>query len=141
MFLPTLTARLGFCLIQQGDSMRVVAYLISMPLFVLGACSADNGPSGAIYRAKDAVRQQMKDSGSAEFQDLEVQKLDNGRLAVCGSVNGKNSFGALAGYQRFYHVDGGATIMADTAPADLMDGLWQTAGCGGLKQPLARSSS
>lgn len=47
----------------------------------------------------ELVANKMKDPSSVKFRDVNVY-LDH-RL-VCGQVNAKNSFGAYAGYTRFY---------------------------------------
>ena len=91
----------------------------------LSACNSTK-EENAIWEARDAVGKQMRDESSAQFRNIEVHRIQNGRLVVCGSVNGKNAFGAMTGYARFVHVTGGATIMEDTAPAELMDTLWNT---------------
>jgi hypothetical protein len=55
-----------------------------------------------IDRAKGAVKQKLKDPGSAEFQRVKffAQKEKLPPL-VCGEVNAKNSLGGKAGFQRF----------------------------------------
>jgi hypothetical protein len=48
--------------------------------------------------AKQAVRNSLKDPGSAQWQLLRVTS----RGAVCGFVNSRNSYGAYAGVQSFF---------------------------------------
>lgn len=57
--------------------------------------------SNAIFRARSAVAAQMKDPDSAQFRNFYVVKNDVGGLIVCGEVNSKNSFGAMAGFGKF----------------------------------------
>lgn len=45
---------------------------------------------------QNAVLAHLKDPGSAMFRNVAM-----GKLAVCGEVNSKNSFGGFGGYQRF----------------------------------------
>lgn len=59
-------------------------------LVVLAGCG------GAEDQAKKEVAALLRDPESAQFRDLRKA----GGL-VCGEVNGRNAFGAYAGYQRF----------------------------------------
>ena len=59
-------------------------------------------------QAKDAVRGDLRDPGSATFRNLEVHY----RSTVCGEVNAKNSFGAFGGHRRF--VWSGGRVYFDT---------------------------
>jgi len=56
-------------------------------LFALGACNK---------AAKDAVRQQLNDPESAQFE--RVEKING---ITCGLVNAKNSMGGYAGFRGF----------------------------------------
>lgn len=56
--------------------------------------------------ARKAVEAQLKDPSSAQFKD--IRRIGE---VVCGAVNSKNSFGAYAGFVRFYVVDGQAAIL------------------------------
>jgi hypothetical protein len=51
--------------------------------------------------AKAAVAASLRDPSSAEFRNIMV-----GTSATCGEVNGKNGFGAYAGFKPFVYVDG-----------------------------------
>ncbi|MEI7250286.1 hypothetical protein [Pectobacterium versatile] len=50
--------------------------------------------------AKISVAERLKDPESAKFSDLYIIRGERD-VAVCGSVNGKNSFGAYTGSVRF----------------------------------------
>jgi hypothetical protein len=53
--------------------------------------------------AQQAVRRQMKDPESTRFdKGSQLYKLGNGDIAVCGSVNAKNSYGGYTGYGPYY---------------------------------------
>ena len=51
-------------------------------------------------RALEAVSQELIDPSSAQFRN--VFKHDYAMEFWCGEVNGKNSFGAYAGFRKFY---------------------------------------
>jgi hypothetical protein len=51
-----------------------------------------------------AVSKWMKDPASASFGSLSAVKLRQGRVAVCGEVDGRNSAGAYTGMSRFVGV-------------------------------------
>jgi hypothetical protein len=55
--------------------------------------------------AQDAVAQALRDPSSAEFRNVV-----EGSSATCGEVNGKNGFGAFAGFQRFVYSNGQVTF-------------------------------
>lgn len=59
-----------------------------------------------IINAENAVSRSMKDPSSAKFMNSRLQYSGT----VCGLVNGKNSFGAYAGYQRYVYYSGIAAI-------------------------------
>lgn len=50
---------------------------------------------------KDAVRDRLKDPGSAEFRDVRFHAYQGGTAVVCGQVNAKNEYGGYTGYQHF----------------------------------------
>lgn len=56
---------------------------------------------------KSQVVYDFKDPATAQFRNIQAFRVQNGDIAVCGEVNGKNSFGAYIGYKPFYiRVDG-----------------------------------
>lgn len=88
---------------------------------MVGACIATLALAGCdpnISQAKDAVRNLEKDSDSAEFRN--VRECPTG-FYVTGEVNGKNSYGAYAGYKTFYANSAGAHIVDEDDPADMTD--------------------
>lgn len=110
-----------------GDVSPVVG-LIGM--FLLGL--AVETPEGDMMRAaKDAVKGQLRDSGSAEFRNIEVYKTKDGHEVVCGEVNSKNGFGAMAGFNRFFYLGGNIAIMQQLDTGPEMGGLWSAEGCDG----------
>lgn len=77
---------------------------------LLAACSLLAGCGIAItptqkleQQAKAAVSRTMKDPSSAEFRSLDIY---SGSGVVCGEVNAKNSFGAMAGFEGFVYDNG-----------------------------------
>lgn len=62
--------------------------------------SGDVSNTMMITLAKDAVKANMSDPGSAKFDNITVSHKV-GNPVVCGFVNGKNKFGGYVGSQRF----------------------------------------
>jgi hypothetical protein len=54
-----------------------------------------------VEKGKDAVREKLKDSDSAKFQNVYFHRGVNNVPLSCGEVNSKNSFGGYGGFQRF----------------------------------------
>ena len=70
----------------------------------LAACgSQDDNARGS---AEKAISAKLKDPGSAKFTDVFLVEVkapapETRHVAVCGTVDGKNSFGAYSGGSRF----------------------------------------
>lgn len=83
--------------------LRILALLAPGPLALLPACTIPDPPIEDFV--KTAVSRQLKDPDSAKFGPIAVRiepKEDGlSSLIACGTVNGKNSFGAYAGDVRF----------------------------------------
>lgn len=56
---------------------------------------------GILQEIRAKVAEQLKDPASAQFRKIRLQKGPSGDF-VCGEVNGKNSYGAYAGYTPFF---------------------------------------
>lgn len=54
-----------------------------------------------VRKSKEALTKNYKDPASAEFTDLVVSEGSDKRV-LCGSVNGKNSYGGYVGRKMFY---------------------------------------
>lgn len=54
-----------------------------------------------MQRGMDLARQRLKDPESARFRSVYFHQGQLGVPVTCGEVNGKNSFNAYIGYQRF----------------------------------------
>ena len=72
---------------------------------VLAGCKP--GEEKAISLAKSEVSANLKDPASAQFRNVKVSKMtdaEDGRVVavVCGEINGKNGFGAYAGFHPFF---------------------------------------
>nr|WP_154294235.1 hypothetical protein [Escherichia coli] len=77
---------------------------LAIPL-VLAGCKP--GEEKAISLAKSEVAANLKDPASAQFRNVKIAKMtdaDDGRIiaVVCGEINGKNGFGAYAGFHPFF---------------------------------------
>ncbi|EOZ7525305.1 membrane lipoprotein lipid attachment site-containing protein [Enterobacter quasiroggenkampii] len=84
--------------------MKKILLALVIPL-VLAGCKP--GEEKAISLAKSEVAANLKDPASAQFRDVKVAKMtdaEDGRVVavVCGEVNGKNGFGAYAGFHPFF---------------------------------------
>lgn len=102
-------------IVEQGIIVAVAATLLGAAVF---------GPNmWAVHKAKQAAAQELLDPSSAQFRNVRVVS-DVGSKTVCGEVNGKNRYGAYAGYRRFVASGSIATIDPDrTASADVV-GWW-----------------
>jgi hypothetical protein len=75
------------------------AYVIVAALALVGC-----GEFGAEGEARRLVADQLKDPASAQFRGIASESVPEGGVTtvyVCGEVNGRNSYGAYSGYQRF----------------------------------------
>lgn len=70
-------------------------------MFLAGCHWSPGSESSRIREAQEVVARELRDPGSAQFRDVREVELDNGMLAYCGEVNGKNAFGAYSGYRAF----------------------------------------
>ena len=109
---------------------------IAFSVFITGGCGS-NEDAAQIEAVKEAVRQTLKDSNSAEFTNVRVYEG-----LVCGEVNAKNSFGGDAGKQRFWGGNSGGytgtgshnfrrtgNTLRSTQPSDVRSKLGQTPFC------------
>lgn len=72
--------------------------------------------------AKKLVAHSLRDPASAQFRDV----VEHGG-AVCGEVNGKNGFGAYAGFKHFIVVDDQVTVELDLPSEALSPGISRAA--------------
>lgn len=82
--------------------MKKIVFIITMLLLT----SCKPGEDKAIQLAKNEMSASMKDPDSAKFRYMRFIKeneKNDGSIsgAVCGQVNGKNGFGAYAGFTPF----------------------------------------
>lgn len=96
--------------------------IIIMSLIAFGAVIR-TPQSDLLFEARRAVESQLKDSSSAEFKEIGVYQSDDGSLTACGNVNGKNSFGAMAGYKRFFYKNG-VVVIEERGAESLLDEAW-----------------
>lgn len=85
---------------------RTMMTLASLAVLTAGACSTSNETTPEQYEelaesvCQDAVRDVLKDPGSAEFEDIATSLVVDGEeWKVTGQVNANNSFGGKVGYQ------------------------------------------
>ncbi|MGG8247756.1 lipoprotein [Klebsiella aerogenes] len=84
--------------------MKKLLLTLVIPL-VLSGCNP--GEEKAISLAKSEVAANLKDPASAQFRNVKVSKMtdaEDGHViaVVCGEINGKNGFGAYAGFHPFF---------------------------------------
>lgn len=84
--------------------MKKLLLTLVIPL-VLAGCKP--GKEKAISLAKSEVAANLKDPASAQFRNVKVSKMtdaEDGHViaVVCGEINGKNGFGAYAGFHPFF---------------------------------------
>lgn len=84
--------------------MKKILLALVIPL-VLAGCKP--GEEKAISLAKSEVAANLKDPVSAQFRNVKVSKMtdaEDGHVVavVCGEINGKNGFGAYAGFHPFF---------------------------------------
>lgn len=65
----------------------------------------------AIGAARELVSYGLRDPSSAQYRNVAARAG-----AVCGEVNGKNAYGAYAGFKHFIVYDGAVTIEPELAP-------------------------
>lgn len=77
------------------------AHTILLICVTMAACGSENRERDElIAEAKAAVGEQLKDPESAKFSEIGVPRPG----VVCGKVNGKNSYGAYSGAERFVYI-------------------------------------
>lgn len=84
--------------------MKKILLALVIPL-VLSGCKPDE--EKAISLAKSEVAGNLKDPASAQFRNVKVSKMTDAEdgyvvAVVCGEINGKNGFGAYAGFHPFF---------------------------------------
>ena len=114
----------------------VVALFVGMVLLGLAVATPE---TDAAFEAKRAVETQLKDSSSAEFRQVKVYKVGERSYAVCGEVNARNGFGAMAGFSRFVYL--GQVAVIDDGTDETFNTVWSTAGCDDSKGFPSRSLS
>lgn len=120
-----------------------IAAVVGIPIGLFVAAVAlglaiSTPESYMLHDAEDAVENQLRDSSSATFRNVNVYKV-SGKDIVCGEVNSKNGFGAMAGYSRFFYVGGRIAVIEQPEIGPNMGGLWSAEGCDGSKGPAVLS--
>lgn len=68
-----------------------------------------------VVSAKERATRDLFDPASAEFRDLSVAKLEDGRRMLCGAINANNRYGAKVGFSSFISGNGKENDGAITA--------------------------
>jgi hypothetical protein len=89
--------------------MRTGCLIITL---ALAGCSQFSEEARAIEKAESAVADKLKDPESAQFRN--VEPCPDNPIWYTGEVNGKNSFGAYAGFERFYSLGPVAYLESET---------------------------
>ena len=102
----------------------VVAIFIAV--FMYKAYTSPSRPSrpstyDVLAMGKEAVRAEVKDPDAVKFGRIWVGKAGNGQVA-CGYFNGKNSFGAYVGFQRF--IAAPHIVVSEEDGSGLIDKMW-----------------
>lgn len=81
----------------------LISLAVSVLVFSMNANAYSNKSKEDLWNAKSqlAVKNKLKDSGSAQFRNIYFHRGKDGIPMTCGEVNSKNSFGGYSGYQRF----------------------------------------
>ena len=94
-------------------------------LFALVAASAiaqPKVPASFVTSAKSRLTAGFKDPNGAQYQGLFIALAGPGKVpTLCGSVNGKNSYGAYTGFRRFY-ADADSAEIEDSSESMTMFG-------------------
>ncbi len=64
-----------------------------------------------IVAAERAVKGELKDPDSAQFQEVRANYTEEFGVVACGRVNAKNEFGGYTGFRRF--VSGGKSVILE----------------------------
>lgn len=107
--------------------------ILAISLFFIGT-EAFADSATLINQAKKAVRSQLKDPSSAQFDYVYAVTTISGAKAVCGEVNAKNTYGGYTGFTPFYSYQGYTKIIPNTdneVLAQLYATNYAEAGCAG----------
>ena len=63
--------------------------------------------------AKAAVKSQLRDPDSAEFQSVVGHDVGRGQFVFCGTVNAKNGFGGYNGFRAFFTLGPNLAMIED----------------------------
>lgn len=86
--------------------------MVKLLTFILALCllGCSSSDEKAVARAEKAISKKLKDPSSAKFDGAYIVRtkslnnVDYTQVAVCGVVDGKNSFGAYTGGSRYVAV-------------------------------------
>jgi hypothetical protein len=110
----------------------LIALVVSAVVLSVGLIPAYAQTDPRVEAAESAVKEGLKDPGSAQFKNVVVKTNSLGETAVCGEYNARNSFGGYVGFQPFGVV--GSVVATQTAELERM-------GCLGSDAELDRRHS
>lgn len=100
--------RTGCLLLTAMCAAAIVTIVVTISL-LQGSPPPLTPEQSNIAAAKAAIRYVAKDADSVVFRAVEAKP----NSAVCGEYNGRNSFGALAGFKRFIWKTGNDLLVED----------------------------
>ena len=80
-------------------------------LLLVAGCNQLTQEGRLIEDGKRAAADKLKDPNSAEFRDVRI--CPDNQFMVTGEINGKNSFGAYAGYEKFWARSHSASLLGE----------------------------
>lgn len=102
----------------------ITALCFIIPAAIIAAIAVGPGEYRK-HKARKITAAILHDPDSAQFRNLRAIQDD----IVCGEVNGKNLFGAYAGYQKFIYSNGRALIYEEVTVSDVDRLTWNTDSC------------
>lgn len=77
----------------------------------------DNARQRTVEAVRRAVASNLLDPNAAQFRKVNAYPSEGRAQTVCGEINGKNSFGAYAGFHGFYYVINTREVAISSVPA------------------------
>ncbi|MDN3524334.1 hypothetical protein QWY79_03535 [Halomonas sabkhae] len=100
----------------------VTATVVATMSLAIAGCDINDWNQKRI--AKNAVAEKLRDPESAKFRSLDVFG-PHGSIVVCGQVNGKNGFGAYAGFERFISEYEGGLVRLESSWGEGFERAWE----------------
>lgn len=102
--------------------LRFLVVVTMLTAFAQPTLAQSKGNAAFVAKAKYSLTLNFKDPASVRYRNLAVYRsIDGKKLALCGEVNAKNSYGAYVGFVPFYAYDSYSNM-----PEDDQDSLFVT---------------